>query len=118
MYGALVLVTLLALLITFSKMKVVEMMAGTPDSRVTFKPVKQRTGSSIMYTGNGFMPEDWYFFHSGVCFHNSEQTKITNIYITEQGKLSDRAEKSLRILDTLRWTGPTLPTTRATTKLK
>ena len=34
------------------------------------------------------MPEDWYFFHSN-------------------GKMSDRAYKSIRILDTLRWTGPT-----------
>ena len=72
-YGALALVTLMALLITFTKIKMVEMMAGSPESSVTFKPVKQRTGSSIMYTGNGFMPEDWYFFHSGVCFLNSFQ---------------------------------------------
>ena len=67
MYGCLALVTLAALLITVAKIKMVEMTAGPPGSEPTFKPVKQRTGSSIMYTGNGFMPEDWYFFHSGVC---------------------------------------------------
>ena len=67
-YGCLTLVTLVALLITLAKIKTVEMMAGTPDSDITFKPVKQRTATSIMYTGNGFLPEDWLFFHSGVCF--------------------------------------------------
>ena len=74
-YGALALVTLVALLITFTKIKMVEMMAGSPESSVTFKPVKQRTGSSIMYTGNGFMPDDWYFFHSGVCFRTDKDYK-------------------------------------------
>ena len=68
MYGCLFLVTLLALVITFSKIKVVELIQGTPDPDIsTFAPVKQRTASKIMYTGNGFMPVDWHFFHSGVC---------------------------------------------------
>ena len=66
-YGCLSLVTLLALIITLSKIKMVEMIAGPPDSSITFKPVRQRTGTNIKYTGNGFMPEDWQFFHSGVC---------------------------------------------------
>ena len=43
------------------------MIEGTPDPNAsTFKPVKQRTASKIMYTGDGYLPEDWYFFHSGV----------------------------------------------------
>ena len=117
-YAALALVTLLALVITVAKIKVVEAIEGTPDPMVpTFKPLKQKTDTTIMYTGkcikikthpnqdvyyyfillvltiimftgNGFMPEDWYFFHSN-------------------GRMSDRAYKSIRILDTLRWTGPT-----------
>lgn len=91
-YAALALVTVMALVITFSKIKVVEIIDGTPDPNVsTFKPLKQRTASKIMYTGDGFLPEDWYFFHS-------------------KGKMSDRAYKSIRILDTLRWTGPTTKT--------
>jgi len=63
----LALVTVMALVITFSKIKVVEIIDGTPDPNVsTFKPLKQRTASKIMYTGDGFLPEDWYFFHSKV----------------------------------------------------
>ena len=117
-YGCLSLVTLLALLITLSKIKMVEMITGPPGSSITFKPVRQRTGTNIKYTGNGFMPEDWHFFHSGVC-----STQVCRQSISEalQGKLSDRAEKSLRILDTLRWTGPTavtLPTTTATNNME
>ena len=67
MYACLALVTLLALAVTLAKIKAVELMEGTPEPDLpTFKPIKQRTASSIMYTGNGFLPEDWYFFHSGV----------------------------------------------------
>ena len=110
------LVTLLALVITVTKIKVVEAIEGTPDPMIpTFKPLKQKTDTTIMYTGvykifflflsilwlftgNGFMPEDWYFFHSN-------------------GKMSDRAYKSIRILDTLRWTGPTSKPEDVTRKL-
>ena len=45
----------------------VEALTPTPDpAAATFQPVKQRTASKIMYTGDGFLPEDWYFFHSKV----------------------------------------------------
>jgi len=87
-----ILITFAATGITLAKIKVVEAIEGTPDPlAVTFKPLKQRVDSSIMYNGDGFLPDDWAFFHS-------------------QGKISDRANRSLRILDTLRWTGPTAPT--------
>ena len=102
------LVTVMALVITFSKIKVVEIIDGTPDPNVsTFKPLKQRTASKIMYTGDGFLPEDWYFFHSKVPLKGLK-TFYFVIYV--QGKMSDRAYKSIRILDTLRWTGPTTKT--------
>ena len=40
---------------------------GTPDPlQSTFIPVVRRVKTSIMYTGNGFMPEDFAFFHSKV----------------------------------------------------
>ena len=52
MYAALTLVTLLALVITVTKIKVVEAIEGTPDPRIsTFKPLKQKTDTIIMYTG-------------------------------------------------------------------
>ena len=52
-YAALALVTLLALVITVTKIKVVEAIEGTPDPMVpTFKPLKQKTDTTIMYTGN------------------------------------------------------------------
>ena len=51
-YAALALVTLLALVITVAKIKVVEAIEGTPDPMVpTFKPLKQKTDTTIMYTG-------------------------------------------------------------------
>ena len=51
-YAALTLVTLLALVITLTKIKVVEAIEGTPDPMVpTFKPLKQKTDTTIMYTG-------------------------------------------------------------------
>ena len=67
MYVALALVFLLAVLITLAKVRVEEALTPTPDPAApTFTPVKQRTASKIMYTGDGFLPEDWYFFHSKV----------------------------------------------------
>lgn len=96
-YVCMALVTLIALLITFAKIKVVEAIEGTPDPRIsTFKPLKQRVDTDIMYVGIGYQPDDWYFYHS-------------------KGKMSDRAYKSIRILDTMRWTGPTAPPTRVLT---
>ena len=66
-YVALALVFLLAVLITLAKVRVEEALTPTPDPAApTFTPVKQRTASKIMYTGDGFLPEDWYFFHSKV----------------------------------------------------
>ena len=51
-YAALALVTLLALVITLAKIKVVEAIEGTPDPLIpTFKPLKQKTDTTIMYTG-------------------------------------------------------------------
>ena len=51
-YAALTLVTLLALVITLTKIKVVEAIEETPDPMVpTFKPLKQKTDTTIMYTG-------------------------------------------------------------------
>ena len=78
------LVTFMALVIVFAKIKVVEAIQvnckselfilkdlfkiqGTPDPRIsTFKPLRQRVETDIMYVGIGFQPEDWYFFHSKV----------------------------------------------------
>ena len=40
---------------------------------------------------------------------------MPNVLAHLQGKISDRANRSLRILDTLRWTGPTAPTLIPTT---
>ena len=83
-YVCMALVTFGALAITFAKIKVVEaievtfsekninkcsvgLYQGTPDPRIsTFKPLKQRTETDIMYVGIGFVPEDWYFYHSKV----------------------------------------------------
>lgn len=91
-------------------------MKGTPDPRIsTFKPLKQRVDTDIMYVGIGFLPDDWYYYHS----------KVTTIYLLKlshstdyQGRMSDRAYKSIRILDTLRWTGPTDPPKQSTTTEK
>merc|ERR1711972_353408 len=64
-YMAMIFITLAATGITLAKIKVVEAIEGTPDPlAVTFKPLKQRVMSGIMYNGDGFLPEDWAFFHS------------------------------------------------------
>ncbi len=40
-------------------------MQGTPDPLAErFEPLQQRVATSKMYTGNGFMPDDYTFFHS------------------------------------------------------
>ena len=124
------LVTVIALVIVFAKIKVVEAIQvnckselfilkdlfkiqGTPDPRIsTFKPLRQRVETDIMYVGIGFQPEDWYFYHSKVVHGKALLCQCSVIY---QGKMSDRAYKSIRILDTLRWTGPTDPPTMTLT---
>merc|ERR1712179_168995 len=99
-YVCMTLITVIALLIVFAKIKVVEAIEGTPDPRIsTFKPLKQRVDTDIMYVGIGFLPDDWYYYHS-------------------EGRMSDRAYKSIRILDTLRWTGPTDPPKQSSTAAK
>ena len=42
----------------------------------TFKPLIQQTATGIKYTGNGFLPEDWYFFHSEVILKTSYLKEI------------------------------------------
>ena len=46
------------------------LLKGTPDPRIsTFKPLKQRVDTDIMYVGIGFLPDDWYYYHSKVTIH-------------------------------------------------
>ena len=60
-------VFLLSVLVTVVKIKVVSLIEDPLDPSVpTFKPLVQQTATGIKYTGNGFLPEDWYFFHSEV----------------------------------------------------
>ena len=69
--------TLIALIITFAKIKAVEMIEDPVDpNKPTFKPQPQQTATGLKYTGNGFLPEDWYFFHSEVWRENYVKINI------------------------------------------
>ena len=93
------------------------LVQGTPDPRIsTFKPLKQRVDTDIMYVGIGFLPDDWYYYHSKVSIIFSGY--LIFYTIKYQGRMSDRAYKSIRILDTLRWTGPTDPPKQSSTAAK
>ena len=46
-------------------------------NKPTFKPQPQQTATGLKYTGNGFLPEDWYFFHSEVLSDNLNILKHT-----------------------------------------
>merc|ERR1712137_1375204 len=63
-YLAMVLITLLAAGITGVKIKLLELYEDD-GNMTTFIPLTQQVKTNIMYTGNGYMPPDYLFFHSG-----------------------------------------------------
>merc|ERR1711973_913327 len=81
-YLTMILITLIAAAITGAKIKLLELYADDSNA-TTFIPLTQQVKTNIMYTGNGYMPPDYLFFHSG-------------------GEVSDRANRSLRILNSLK----------------